>query len=900
MLRPTPLLHRILLFGLLPVYVAWVAWMSFSLRDGHVPWLGFAVSAPTSGLAYPIVSAVDLPAPGYRVQKQDPSASRSLQVGDELLRAGDFDLQGATPVGLRVAIGERFHPGQALQVEVRRDGRTRIESLDLSRSRVAVGQWWQSLVSGLLWPIVPVLLILRAPRSGLGPPFLLASLSAALTYAGVPAGPAVQTYVLLALKVAAGAITASAYLLFAHRLSRGSARPARGPYWPLLFALLGATASSSWNFGIPFEQRTGVFVLSPIMTITWLGAMATVTFTGYRSASPRVRRQMRWVLFGFLVGYAPALLNACLELVGVHGLVVIAALRWIGPFAVPASVLVAILWRDFLDIDRILSAAATINVLMAGFFFLAMLAVPAIASALSEFASVQGSAYGIAAGILAGLLLLTYGRLHTAIERVFFPERYALLSGIGSLLAETDQIQGPEDLLYLPGKRLAELLQPRHFVGFSTRGDQLVPILEMGRTRTDTKPIALSTPVGTVLRRAEAPICQDQQSHFGNAPLPLFHLAVLEELDARVLVPVRSGEDLIGLYAFGKKQSGDVYTSADLGCLATTAQRIGVRFNVLTLETYGRRERDLPALRSIPSPEGWRSSASTMPSETATWEGTTLASRYRVDRLLGEGGMAFVFLANDERLERPVVVKVPRPSILSTQLARTRFVAEVRNLAKLEHPAVVGVQDWGEHLEQPYAVLAYKEGGDLTRLRAQHGGRLSTAEISTWLPSIAAALDYLHGRGLIHRDIKPDNILFDGRGNPFVSDLGIAVGLLEAGMDSDGTGGLLTYEGKLLGNPTYMPPEALGQRLSPAYDQYSLAVVVYEALAGTPPFDSSRRQQMTAKLLTAPTPLRERNPSVPEGVESAVMRALARTEEGRFRSCSEFASAFERAVSTST
>jgi serine/threonine-protein kinase len=271
--------------------------------------------------------------------------------------------------------------------------------------------------------------------------------------------------------------------------------------------------------------------------------------------------------------------------------------------------------------------------------------------------------------------------------------------------------------------------------------------------------------------------------------------------------------------------------------------------------------------------------------------GEVLIGRYRIDRILGSGGMARVYLAEDLRLGRTVVVKFPHAELLRSSRVRERFLEEIRNLTRFEHPNIVRVYDAGEHRAVPFAVMAYLRGGDLRdRLRSTSGGQ-SLAEVSRWLPTIATALDHIHTRGYLHRDVKPDNILFDEEGHVYLSDFGIAtvLGDLRSG-DREG----LTRTGHFVGNPAYMPPEVLGGQLSPAYDQYSLAVVVHQALSGARPFsDREVRSVFTAKLTDEPARLFALD-GFPDDVVRALRRALARDPAERFANCEEFARAFLR------
>jgi formylglycine-generating enzyme required for sulfatase activity len=275
--------------------------------------------------------------------------------------------------------------------------------------------------------------------------------------------------------------------------------------------------------------------------------------------------------------------------------------------------------------------------------------------------------------------------------------------------------------------------------------------------------------------------------------------------------------------------------------------------------------------------------------------GHLLDGRYRILSLVGRGGMSTVFLADDERMSRKVCVKVPHPSYLAEPGFRERFTREVQSLTRMEHPHVVKVHDTGEYRGLPYAVLQYLAGGSLRGRFAWHGGRVPPDDVPKWLPAVAGALEYLHEHGLVHRDVKPTNILFDEQGNVFVADFGIAKALGERE-----TG--LTQTGQTPGSPEYMAPEVVtGGPLGPSYDQYALGVVVYQALAGRFPFEGTTPLQVLVRKRTdRPIPLGRFAPEVPPGVAAAVMRAIDRDPARRFPSCGAFALAYERGLAAAT
>jgi serine/threonine-protein kinase len=271
----------------------------------------------------------------------------------------------------------------------------------------------------------------------------------------------------------------------------------------------------------------------------------------------------------------------------------------------------------------------------------------------------------------------------------------------------------------------------------------------------------------------------------------------------------------------------------------------------------------------------------TIPSNLAA----ALADRYRLERELGAGGMATVYLAQDLRHDRKVAVKVLRPE-LAAVIGAERFVAEIRTTANLQHPHILPLFDSGAADSFLFYVMPLVEGESL-RDRLNRGKQLPIGDAVRIASEVASALDYAHRHGVIHRDVKPENILLhDGRA--LVADFGIALAASKAG------GGRMTQTGMSLGTPNYMSPEqAMGEReIGPESDVYALGAVTYEMLAGEPPFTGPTAQSIIARVMTEePRPLSIQRKSVPPEVESAVFTALEKLPADRFATAAEFASA---------
>src|SRR2546429_815682 len=262
-----------------------------------------------------------------------------------------------------------------------------------------------------------------------------------------------------------------------------------------------------------------------------------------------------------------------------------------------------------------------------------------------------------------------------------------------------------------------------------------------------------------------------------------------------------------------------------------------------------------------------------------------LADRYAIDRELGHGGTATVYLAQDLKHGRSVAVKVLRPE-LAAALGAERFLREIEIAARLSHPHILSLHDSGEAAGFLYYVMPFVEGESL-RDRLNREPQLPIDEAVRIAREVATALSHAHGHNLVHRDIKPENILLSG-GEAVVADFGIARAIVAAGA------GKLTDTGLAVGTPGYMSPEqAMAQEhVDGRADTYALGCVLYEMLAGHPPFLGTTPQEVLARHTLDPVPpLRTIRREVPPAVEQAVLRALAKSPADRFPSAAAFSEA---------
>ena len=275
-----------------------------------------------------------------------------------------------------------------------------------------------------------------------------------------------------------------------------------------------------------------------------------------------------------------------------------------------------------------------------------------------------------------------------------------------------------------------------------------------------------------------------------------------------------------------------------------------------------------------------------MSTDQGTRRPLTIADRYELGERLGHGGMAEVRLATDRRLGREVAVKLLRGDLAEQSTARRRFEAEARTAARLSHPNIVTVYDSGEDEGVPFLVMERLPGRTLAQEFAD--GPLSITRAVEVTCAVLGALSAAHGAGIVHRDVKPANVLLTDEGEPKVTDFGIA----KVAEDSLGTG---TLTGELLATPAYLAPERLaGQPATPSSDLYAVGVLLYEALSGRRPFRGDTPMVVLDAVKHGKVePLSQVRPELPESIDAIVRRAMATDPEARYSSADEMAAALD-------
>lgn len=268
-------------------------------------------------------------------------------------------------------------------------------------------------------------------------------------------------------------------------------------------------------------------------------------------------------------------------------------------------------------------------------------------------------------------------------------------------------------------------------------------------------------------------------------------------------------------------------------------------------------------------------------------EGATLGP-YRIIEQVGMGGMATVYKAFQPSMERYIALKVLPAHYARDPKFVQRFVHEARTIAKLEHRNILPVHDFGEENGVTYLAMRYLDSGTLKDVLAL--GRLTYGDAARILEQTCAALGYAHQQGVVHRDVKPANVLIDNDGGVYLTDFGIAK-VLESNLQ-------LTETGAAIGTPAYMAPEqSLGRKVDGRTDIYALGIILYEMLLGRLPYQADTPMAVALAHIHEPLPLpREINPSIPEPIEAVILRALAKEPDDRYQQASQLAEAFNHAI----
>jgi hypothetical protein len=482
--------------------------------------------------------------------------------------------------------------------------------------------------------------------------------------------------------------------------------------------------------------------------------------------------------------------------------------------------------------------------------------------------------------VVLGLLALGLKYRVTAqrwLDRQFFRPEYDAREILVSLAGRVPYEAEPRDLIAMVVTQIDSALHPECIAVFAsdapTGSDSSGLFTPVSALRVEAAPLPADSGVMTLLRWSDKPLevfLDDEQSPV--ARVPEKDRQWLHGVNAALLVPIFAGgsdpRPLVGLIALGHKRSEEPYTPEDRELLRGIAVQMGVALDLSRLRRQA----------GVASPAPAAATPTTTP--TALTAGTGRVSgitvgvvvdgKYRVDAVVGEGGMGAVFRAWDLRLERAVAIKVVRADLISDPDSRARFRRESQIVARLQHPSIVTVFDYGTLADgSAFLVMEFVPGEDLRRLM-QREGKLEATRAADLLGGICGGVDAAHKSGIFHRDLKPENILLPESGiGPKVVDFGVAK--LTTTSTTTG-GGTLTAAGTVVGTPAYMAPEQLrGHGVDGRADVYSLGVMTYEMLTARLPFGSGSFVDIAMKQAGGHVDMT----GLPAAVAVTIRRALA-------------------------
>jgi hypothetical protein len=502
---------------------------------------------------------------------------------------------------------------------------------------------------------------------------------------------------------------------------------------------------------------------------------------------------------------------------------------------------------------------------------------------LASIVSGRPGFYVISIVVIAFSLRYRY-RAERWLDQKFFRAEYDAREILLSLARRVPHETDPRALVSLVLGQIDSALHP----------DRAIVLVDNGKTfeavgSEGPRPPPLQSDAGliTLLRWSDKPlevVVDDPRSSVSR--LPATDRQWLTDSGTALLVPIVTGtgdpRPLVGVVVLGPKQSEERYTSEDRSLLAGIADQMGVALDLSRL-----RREAISSGRAAPGMDP--SAAATMWAGRGVEIGDLIDGKYRVEATIGAGGMGAVYRARDLRLDRDVAIKIVRRELIASPEAQERFQREARLVARLQHPCVITVFDYGVLPDGgAYLVMEYIRG-EVLRDRLQRQRVMSTRAWADILGGIAAGVEAAHGDGILHRDLKPENILLPESGTgPKVLDFGIA----KATAAGDGT---LTASGTVMGTPAYMAPEQLrGERLDARTDVYSLGVMTYEALTGALPFGGGTFVDVAMRQANARAQVETAGLS--PAVADVVLGAIAYERDERPATPAAFADAIRRAI----
>jgi tRNA A-37 threonylcarbamoyl transferase component Bud32 len=532
-----------------------------------------------------------------------------------------------------------------------------------------------------------------------------------------------------------------------------------------------------------------------------------------------------------------------------------------------------------------------------------------------------GQIVGSGSGVYIVLLLATVGafkyreRARQWLDQRFFREEYdarkILLSLVSRVRFETD----PSDLAALIVHQIDEALHPdaTAMLVSGVEEGRVSPVASRGRAMA---PLPLDGGLVTMLRWSDEPLdilLEDPRSPARR--LPTEEVAWLHATRVALLVPIM-GQDraLVGLLALGPKRSEEAYSTEDRELLASIAGQVSLGLDVARLR---RRSQEQTATTKLVDPEAAPmvecprcgrcedSGVALCPSDATPMQPAgrmtrVIDNKYKIEQLIGRGGMGAVYRARDMRLDRLVALKVVRAELLQDTDARRRFRREAQIVARLQHPGIVSIFDFGTFADGgAYLVMELVRGEDLRRV-LEREGRLETPRAVRIVTAVCNAIEAAHQDGVLHRDLKPENIVLPGGAvEAKVLDFGVAKLLFDKGNDSSAEPGssTLTVAGAIVGTPAYMAPEQLrGEPPDARTDVFALGVIAYEMLTGDLPFGRGAFVDVALAQNRGAERLATKAAQIPAPLDAAILRALEIDRDKRPPTAQAFAATVLHAV----
>ncbi len=565
-LRP---LDRVLLGVGLPL---WIVCFGLHVKEwsrGRLAWIPLTVSGAPTPDAPPMVSGF---LPGMH------GGALELEPGDRLLRAGRADLRGVGPFGFAAATWSQAGSDGSVELEVQRVGERRVLRIQL----LPVGMGWRLPLLSLGFAIPAFLVLLRRPGSRSVRLFYAASLAYSLNWTFFFGGPTAQNAAWI------GVWFVSALLFFPLGLQAVLSVPeeraprARQSAWTWAFSAYAVTALA-WVFGVPFSSEAGVRA-SGVLNVLAPLAMLVLLAAAHRRADPRGRRQLRWVLYGFLIGVLPVALGSLVpvarpELWWIHETLMSAVIL------LPICVVIAIVRFKLFDVDRLLTSTLSYSLLLILFVALVIAIVPRAAALLKQASGIDTGTGQALISVLLAIAVVPGGRaVRERLERALLADRRALERGTEKLLEEIASAPEPEKILRVLGEGLDALLRPELCVIYASIAGSWIPVFQRGGAAPPV--LDSESRLLALLGERRGPLdVEDWRLRQRDFEAVAEDWALLDSLHAAVLVPVFAEQRLVAIVVLGEKLSGDVYAGTDLPLLAAVGHATST-----ALERHGEAE----------------------------------------------------------------------------------------------------------------------------------------------------------------------------------------------------------------------------------------------------------------------------------------------------------------------